>query len=725
MKKIVLSVLLLLSYFGIASAQGISSDGRDFYLGFLYPSFNSTNAYSPYGNVLGFFGVYALISSYTDNQVTVSYFNLNTGAEEEIQSYNIMARRTVQVVLDINHMKEDPDGEQIEWRACHITAKKPVTITYFSTGSCSGGTYLALPTSTLGKEYVVESYHDNVGGIGGELSNEDAAGYFEIIAPYDGTTVQITAASTTRGNHRGVNCGVGAGTPAPWTISLNRGQTYMVKSAANDPNCSISGSTVVSDKPVAVIAGHENAITDGSDINPDSGRIDARNFMIEQMIPVQYWDSTGYVSIPLWNSIPDSTRGKGDEYDFFSSIIPGVNSNALGDTILATVLPASAQTIIASPYMEPEPRMLSVREPIEAHSLTSKKIHVVQYGQRAFSPGVPLPAPSQMSIIPMSLWRHSYLMFVPSNTFENFAGYYINVICDKNDFNQNHIHLAQNAGTLGQLVSGNVMLKKKNDSIPNFPNLMGVTLALSPGAYYLTGDSLSKPFMVYYYGFRALDPTRDLGSNNGDDFYFSYASPGGLNVSGNGGSLSVTVDTLCAKWHVCVHDGRKSGAGIKSIQLLVDPAGDFTKPTQVYNNVQFDPANYDVATPYLNEIDLPGSDTSYCFDVLVKNPLLTAYGPIYVVDNAGNATIVTLNYTAPNLKLMFKPSYANGVDTLIFPHTLPNKDTCATVYYYNSGKPTDPALQINAVSLRAHDASFSITNVSPAPPVSLKPGDTM
>src|SRR5258706_11873105 len=59
------------------TTQGISSDGRDFYIGYIQPEklTEKTNNFNSQ-----YTAAYALVSSYTDNVVTVSYFD-NAGAE--------------------------------------------------------------------------------------------------------------------------------------------------------------------------------------------------------------------------------------------------------------------------------------------------------------------------------------------------------------------------------------------------------------------------------------------------------------------------------------------------------------------------------------------------------------------------------------------------------------------------------------------------------------------
>ncbi|HET9135613.1 MAG TPA: hypothetical protein VFO76_03170, partial [Candidatus Kapabacteria bacterium] len=222
MKKLFLLLLVLLPISSFA--QGLNADGNDYYIGWLYPSYNSQSLTIP--SVLNFFEVSVLVSSYSDNTgVTISYFDNKTGVEVDSEKYVIGKRRSKQVPINMDHMRMDAggpdgfDGEVVQWRAMHISSTKPINVQFFSSGANSGGSYLAIPTRFLGKNYVVESYQDNTGGAGGLLSHENSSGHFMVVAAYDSTTVQITPNATTKVSRRpGVNCGEGAtGVPQPFT----------------------------------------------------------------------------------------------------------------------------------------------------------------------------------------------------------------------------------------------------------------------------------------------------------------------------------------------------------------------------------------------------------------------------------------------------------------------------------------------------------------------------
>ena len=139
MKRTLSLLLLLLSLAFVmpnnSTAQGTPSEGKDYYLGFLYPSFNRVvPAFSA-----GYFRIYALISSFQDNTAYVSYFN-DDGTEQAAQPYKIQARKAIQIQLSPALLRMTDPGDQMkEFKSLHITAKKPINVQFFSTGASSCG----------------------------------------------------------------------------------------------------------------------------------------------------------------------------------------------------------------------------------------------------------------------------------------------------------------------------------------------------------------------------------------------------------------------------------------------------------------------------------------------------------------------------------------------------------------------------------------------------------
>ncbi len=722
-KKLALVLIVLVAAIR-TDAQGLNSDGKDFYVGFIYPSYNSNASRS---DVLGFFGCYVLVSSYNDGVATISYFDAK-GNETNVQSYKIFAHRTIQIPVNRAIMRMTDPGGIAEFKAMHITSTVPINVQYYSTGANSGGSYLAIPTSALGQQYVVETYHDNPGGAGGILSHESSAGGVLIIAPFDGTNVVITPTSTTlpppgQSGYPGAFCGPNStdGIAVPIMVSLRRGQCYMLKSNATSATCDLSGTSIVSDRPIAVIASHEDALIDGSTVG-DHPLLDARDFMIEQMLPVEYWDTTGYLTIPMIDS-KGSPGGLGDEIRMFydQGVYSMINNTG------ATIAKDPPGSILPSSHIPGD----TIVVPTHYFSTNGKKFHVAQYDRRSEGTSAPFTAPSQMTIIPKSCWKSSYLWYVPSNLFQTLQVYYITMICRTADFTNDSILLSVDGGKPASIRTA--LAVQKTFTIPDYPGYSGIILKLNSASYYATNIAKGPqnkggvPFIMYNYGFRGIDPDRDIGDNDEDDCFFSYANPVGFAAkTGEPTQFTVTADTLCGRWNVCIDLSSKHHAGIKSMILLQDSAGDFVKPGHQAVNVAFDSKDDPEG---LGEVLLNDLDSHRCIIVNVKDIFTDAYAPLYILDNHGNGYLVELRYNAPQVVRTITPAgYGNITgDTIHFPLTALGEQECVTYVIRNAGSAVngDPSIQISNVRLDSASTYFTITGQTPQTPVSLAAGDSM
>jgi hypothetical protein len=610
-------------------------------------------------------------------------------------------------------MQPNDTGDIAEFCSCHITADRNINGEFFSSGACGGGAYLAMQTAALGEKYVVASYNDNPGlgaliaGYYAPSNAENAEGFFEIIAPYDSTKVTITPNSTTMRGHTGVHRGIDAtGDPVPYTVTLKRGQCYFVKSWSDDNTVDISGSVVESNKPVVVLAGHENAFIGGPE-NPT--KIDGRNFMIQQMIPEEDWDTTGYVSIPLKDSQPQDTlyEGAGENYRVYvyDSLASQVQCY---DASLAT--PVSMQV---ARYNYPAREREHIINPVDFETMNGVKFSVMMYDRRYTAISPPFPAPSMMTIIPMSRWRTSFLWYVPANKFESFQGYYVNIIAPDSDFTGlNGILASFNGGTI-KPIKQVLGLEQQWKNIPKHPGLTGVRFKLYPGSYYARGPH---PFMVYNFGFRGLDPDNDLGDFDGDDFFFEYGLPVGYKIGRGTPHIGVTVDTFCTHWNICAHDTSFGlpGIGINSVTLIDDANGDFVKPGKMYYNTRLD----DSLDPNNSrDINFTGNDSDACFKVLVNKPIDSAYAPVFIADDQGNAIILDLHYSPPLVKLT--PDSGRYLLTSL------GKDTCLRFVFYNKGNAGTKSFTFISDKLKANNPSFKVTSTTPSLPATIKPGDSL
>jgi hypothetical protein len=700
--SLLLFVALFFSSIGSVDAQqqkGIPSDGKDFYIGFM-PSSIRCPAVQP------FIHVYALITSYYDNSVRLDYFD-NNGVELQGRTYQLLGKHSIQVDLDQVSMRPSPGGEVAEYKACHIVARQPINVQYYSTGPASGGMFLALPTPALGKKYEVASYGSNTGtGAGGNRFScnstylDSASSEFMIIAASDNTTVTITPNATTyrlqrTGATMGKNSGGG---PSPFQITLNRGMIYWVKSMQDEDGLDESTSEVESDKPVAVLAGNESAFLTSTP-SPNQPK---RDLSIEQMVPVEFWDGKDNLSMPFVDS---QTAQSGDDnigeaYRVFTATPGGSKITWSEDNV------RSSKGLTVDQYSANPMEWPNVQNGINATSEDGSAIFVEQYDYRQHNGNEPFPTPSQMNIVPISRYRKSFLWMVPDDAAQVHKRHFINVIAQTSQMTK--IMVSKNGGAPSPLNSLGSFGKTANfpgqslrDPIP----LTGKRFEVSPGSYYATGDSA---FVVYQYGNLGLDPDNDLGDNDDDDYYFSYAAPCGQSFGVDGsGSSTIKVDTTCGGWNFHVTDSLPLDNGLADIQLLNDPVGVYTRPGKVSFNTELDPSGYQVQVGSL----------SADFGVKVSNPLKDAYAAIYVVNRAGNDTVIEVSYRAPKLKLT--PDSAN------FRYVIINGNVCTDFVLKNTGKATDRIFTIIDAKLLLNDGNFAIATITPKLPKVLKPGDSI
>lgn len=700
---------LLSTLVGAASAQnGIPSDGRDYYLAYVKPSIKCAN-------IKPFQGIFLLVSSYYDSRVEVSYFDKTNGKEINAGTYNIPAKSYKQIPLDVSFMTPlNEKGEVPEYVACHVHASMPVNCSYYSTGPGSGGMYLGLPTGALGRHYVIATYGANP-AYGASRSwygcpDDSSSSMLVVIAVKDNTKVTITPNATGMMNqHPGKNSGTNArGIAYPFQITLQRGQVYFFKSENNDEQPDMSGSLVESDQPIGVIAAQENAFNGETQYAASGG--DQRDLALEMMVPVEYWASEGYAAAPMMDSpgAGNTDPSIGDMFRVFT-YDPSTTKIDFWDAC------SGNHNYNVSQMQYPATTIHNVQCGINVRSQNGQKIFVEQYDYRLMTQTEPFPAPSQMNVIPMPRWRNSYMWSVPDDKNQVHKRRYINVIAPSSQITKiKYWKDGQGPKPLTALptVGGSY----------NIPNTGGTIVArrfeITPGSYYAKSDST---FGLYQYGELGLDPDFDLGDNDGDDYYFSYASPVGQSFAIDGAMRpSLTVDTFCSSWAVHIRDVFPLDGGVAQVELLKDPQGVLkrkpgTDSGYVSTNVDFDPVNFTI---------VPG-DTVVDVKVKVSNPLQDAEAWFWVLNAAGNDTLIRLVYKAPFLQ--FGESFAASKDSAAEFMKIPlQQDSCARFVLKNFGAPGSKTYTVTAADfIQGGQGVFRVSGTIPSLPATLKPGDSV
>ncbi|MDP4198796.1 MAG: choice-of-anchor D domain-containing protein [Bacteroidota bacterium] len=715
-------LLVHLSVSSVALAQsqkGIPSDGRDYYLGFMRTSFDCTT-------VIPYQSYWILISSYYDCNVTVGYFDHQTGAEVIGSQVHIVAKNYAQVPINLSYVivsdgnsgNLNVDGEVPEFTGIHVHADHPINVQYFSAGPDDAEMYLALPTSALGKEYVVAAA-PNDDGTGAPSparfcnnGGEPSSSFFGVIAVQDGTHVKIFPAGTTRKGFPGATSGPnnGQGTPSELDVTLQRGQVYWVKSNISSKpglwDIDETGSQVVADQAVGVLAGCENAFNG----NTNNNFADNRNMNLEMMVPTQYWTDSGYLVMPMFDSpgIDPSDNSAGDQVKMIVAD-KGVNGCQVKGH-LATGL-RSYDVPLYDFSVEN-----NVEDGAHFYSDCGHKFAVEQYDYRGAGGSAsrqgPFTAPAQMNVVSASRYRTSFMWTVPDDVRQVAKHRYINVIARSDQFSK--IKVWKNGLPIGTI--GNIGVPWGTTRFPDYPQLSGRRYELGVGCYYATADSA---FAVYQYGMSGFDFDGDLGDWDADDFFNEYAAPCGQSFGIDGaGAPKISVDTLCSSWNLHVLDTLILDHFISAVDILDDPLGVIKKRPgsdggYVSTNVAFDPVNYTI---------VPGDSTKVNPTIVVVNPLKDAEAWVWAVNGAGEDTLVHLLYTAP--ALAFGAITHTGPDSLAFLNAQEGVDTCSYFVFKNNGAPGSGNYSLKNISFRMGNQGFSATT-DPKLPASLNPGDSV
>lgn len=159
--------------------------------------------------------------------------------------------------------------------AVHVYSEGPISVYVLSKFKQSGEGFLAIPSTALGKEYIISSYPD--ASLNYPLYNA-LPSLSAIVATEDNTTVEFTMGGNSQSRTAG---DLFPGETAKRT--LHQGDIWMFSSkpTLNNAMPDLSGSYVKSDKPIAVISGNQNT-------NIPTNNIDL-NYLVEMEIPMYAW----------------------------------------------------------------------------------------------------------------------------------------------------------------------------------------------------------------------------------------------------------------------------------------------------------------------------------------------------------------------------------------------------------------------------------------------------
>ena len=232
--------------------------------------------------------------------------------ETEITVYDPSAARTYKRKLapyeirtladkrgETNWSWEVRDAEQPVMKGIRITSPKPISVYVLNSKVTSSDGYLAIPVSAWGTEYIATTYFDF-------REFKPWAGGFIVVGSEDDTEVTIQlrgsgALDAKTSGGRSLN-------DAPFTVTLNAGEVYMVKGDGVTRGVfDLTGSKITSNKPVGLISFHERTTMPNLLINGHG-----RNHLAEMTPPTTMWGKR-YVTVELQRENSNG-QGKGDVF---------------------------------------------------------------------------------------------------------------------------------------------------------------------------------------------------------------------------------------------------------------------------------------------------------------------------------------------------------------------------------------------------------------------------
>lgn len=230
-----------------------------------------------------------------------------------------------------------------------IVSNDDITVYALNQSSRTSDAFLLLPVDALGTEYRVMSYPSDgftfPNSIALDLSSTPSE--FNVTAVENNTQVIITPTAPTFSHGLSID-----------TVLLQKGESYLVQTKITYSNLrpDLTGSKVISNKPIAVFAGHQRALLPVELRNI----VSSRDHLIEQMPPLSSWGKsallTPYPQPPGLTTFGTDLYRVLAAYDSTEVFIGGVRKKVLSagqyytDTLLIPAELKASKPVLVSQY---------------------------------------------------------------------------------------------------------------------------------------------------------------------------------------------------------------------------------------------------------------------------------------------------------------------------------------------------------------------------------------
>ncbi|HLY99341.1 MAG TPA: Ig-like domain repeat protein, partial [Candidatus Angelobacter sp.] len=482
------------------------------------------------------------------------------------QDFTVAAEQVTTMTIPVGAVVRSTD--QIESKGLHVVAKAPVTIHAldFVPGAADG--FTALPTSVAGTDYVTIGYGN--GDFFDGIEKFTIGSEFAFVATQDNTTVTVSPAQKA-GNRLA---------RIPYLITLNQGQTYQLQSNESD----LTGSTLSSDKPIAVVSGHKCAF-----VPAHAGLC---NLLEEQIPSTDLWGKN-FVTMPLSDR---QTNG-----DIFRVV-------ASQDQTQLKINGTVAATLNRGDFFE---QLLALPSSIAA----DKPVLLAQYSQAGSLDG---------RFVGQAVHADPFMVLVPP--YDQFGGSY-NVSLPTSGFLTQYLNVvAPTAGLDGAIQLDGAPLSASSFIPVGDSGFSGTQIPVGTGIHHLA--STSTPFSLTAYGFAEFDG-------------YGYYGGACFASSASGAQLQLAPRTLSPEVNsqncvtASVIDAKGNPLGGSGVQLAITGANPQTTSltTDATGSAQFCYAGTNTGSDVIAATSGKLSDTAFWTWI----PAITNHAPIV---NAGkNASI--------------------------------------------------------------------------------------
>lgn len=437
-----LFVFYFLSTLAFSQNRSSSYEGTHFFVGFMQ---NEISIDPRYGGL----HLKIFISTITTCDISIIF------PPDSIVKYNsVSSKSTLEIEVPLQY--ESYISEVAEHKAIEIISTSPIVVYAFSTQYLTSDGYSAIPIEQWGKEYVIISYPNDQYLDWEGLSFQDSLykatprqSEFMIIGGYDSTEITFYSKAITER---------GAQINSPRSITIHRGQCYLVKSFPYSKGFGdLTGTLIQGNKPFGVLSGHVRSAVP-QNLVP---KWDSKNHLVEMLMPVISWGRE-FITVPY---------GTGPRGDLIRIVgyLPNTTITSIGESGSFNYVINSPRNFIDVPYVA-EPRRWISDKPVQIAQIMMRSGTDDDYSN--YDPAMAIVPPVEQFVNNINFQTPENIAWNPNQ----FLGHYINII-----------------GTFDSLDSiklNNTLIKNINSNINIFPLFGGTyfwaNIKLSRGKYQIS-----------------------------------------------------------------------------------------------------------------------------------------------------------------------------------------------------------------------------------------------